>query len=228
MPAALHRFLDRHPKLRSAIRWLRWQTKKVPGLDRISIAIDTAYFKDVSDERPPTDEYAGEDPYLAAYSQFLISRTYGRVLDVGCGHGYLTVKIAAHPRVTSVVGVDKIADFRSKHANVEYRTNDITGPEDFPGKFDVIVASEFVEHLSEEDHKKVLIKIAKALKPDGIYIGSTPRNPTRFKTFSGSRWHVREYNEKDLAGLLRVFFNDVRVTALSEYGLAWEAKGPKK
>jgi 2-polyprenyl-3-methyl-5-hydroxy-6-metoxy-1,4-benzoquinol methylase len=224
----LKTFLHAHPQLRSAARWMRWQTKKVPGLDRISMAIDEAYFKDAGVERPEDHEYSGTDEYSVKYANFLVPKAYGRVLDIGCGYGYLTEKIAANPDVHEVVGVDKIADFRCLHPKITYQTNNLTEvSENFPGQFDVIVSSEFIEHISEEDYKKLLKKIVNAIKPNGIYIGSTPRNPTRFKKFSGSRFHVREYNMKDLSAILRTFFNEVTVTALSEYCLAWEAKSPK-
>jgi 2-polyprenyl-3-methyl-5-hydroxy-6-metoxy-1,4-benzoquinol methylase len=219
-------FLHSHPRLRNSARWMRWQAKKVPGLDRVSMAMDAAYFKDAGVERPEDQEYSGTDEYSVKYSNFLVPKTYGRVLDIGCGHGYLTEKIAANPKVDSVVGVDKIADFRCLHPNITYQTNNLTEPDDFPGQFDVIVSSEFIEHISEEDYKFLLTKITKALKPGGIYIGSTPRNPTRFKKFSGSRFHVREYNMKDLSIVLQMFFGEVTVTALSEYCIAWEAKKP--
>lgn len=228
MFSKIKKFLHAHPRIRNAVRWIRWQTKKVPGLDRVSMAIDAAYFNDSGVERPETNQYSTEDEYSKKYSAYLIPKAYGRVLDVGCGHGYLTQRIAANPKVTEVIGVDKINDFRCRDPKITYQTNNLTElSEDFPGTFDTIVSSEFIEHISEEDYKTLLVKIVKALKPDGIFIGSTPRNPTRFKKFSGSRFHVREYNMKDLSGVLQMFFDEVTVKALSEYCLVWEAKRPK-
>lgn len=210
------------------VREWRWQLKRIPLVCRISIAIDAAYFRGAheGEERPNADVHGGADEYSEAYAKFIVPRAHGRVLDVGCGRGYLTRRIAENPAVTAVVGVDKIKNFDNPHPKITYLSEDLPPAGDFPGKFDVAVASEFVEHVTEEDHKKILAKIARALKPDGAYIGSTPHNPTSFKTFSGSRFHVREYNKKDLMSILRSFFCDVVVTALPEHCLVWEARRP--
>lgn len=224
--AALKDFLHKHPKLRNGVRELRWQLKKIPVIDRISIAFDAAYFKDAGEERPSADVRCGADEYAEAYAKFIVPRAHGRVLDVGCGRGYLTQRIAQHPRVEAVVGVDKIKDFCNPHPKITYVSENLPPSGDFPGKFDVVVASEFVEHITEEAHKSIVAKVARALTPHGVYIGSTPHNPTNFKTFSGSRFHIREYSREDLEKLLRSFFHDVVVTALPEHCLVWEARRP--
>ena len=225
--AWVQKFLHDHPKVRSAVRDARWQIKKVPLINRISIAFDTAYFKNAGDERLHAENADGRDEYAEAYWAFISPRVHGQVLDVGCGSGYLTKRIAANPKVQSVVGVDKIQDFQTSDPKITYVTDDLTRPKDFPGTFDVVVSSEFIEHVREVDCRKILAKITKALKPGGVFIGSTPHNPTAFKTFSGSRFHIREYNEKDLTRLLKDFFGDVVVTALSTHCLVWEAKQPR-
>lgn len=226
MLSKLKKFLHKHPKLRNGVREFRWQVKRIPVINRISIAFDTAYFKDAGEERPNANVHGGADEYAEAYAKFIVPRAHGRVLDIGCGRGYLTRRIALNPRVEAVVGIDKIKDFDSPHSKIIYVSGDLPQAGDFPGKFDVVVASEFIEHIAEEDHKKILAKVARALEPHGVYIGSTPHNPTNFKTFSGSRFHVREYNEKDLKQLLQSFFRDVIVTALPEHCLVWEARRP--
>ncbi len=226
MLSKLKAFLQAHPKLRNSIRELRWQMKRIPVIDRASIAFDAAYFKDAGEERPNADVHGGADEYSEAYANFLIPRAHGRVLDVGCGRGYLTRRIAGNPKVEAVVGIDKIGNFDNPHPKVTYVSEDLPPAGDFPGKFDAVIASEFVEHITEDDHNNILAKIARALKDDGTYLGSTPHNPTNFKTFSGSRFHVREYNKKDLKNILQLYFHDVRVTALPEHCLVWEAKRP--
>lgn len=219
----LHNFLNAHPGVRSCIRWLRWQTKKVPLLRNISMLIDRQYFASSGEERP--DEHNGVvgDPYFESYAAVLSKKCRGRVLDLGCGHGFLTARLAESPAVNAIVGLDKINDFRAPHPKVSYQTQDLSTTAALPKGFDTVVTSEFIEHISEEAFERLLVRVAVALLPGGIFIGSTPKNPTPYSVFSGSQFHVREYNTKDLKRILEKQFEQVSVVPISEYCLTWEA-----
>ncbi|MBI1245690.1 MAG: methyltransferase domain-containing protein [Alphaproteobacteria bacterium] len=87
------------------------------------------------------------------YHDFFVTRiTAGqRVLDVGCGNGYLARRIAADAGA-AVVGVDIVAANIEKacrlhaHERVEFRIGDIL--REIPaGGFDVIAMSNVLEHL---------------------------------------------------------------------------------
>jgi len=222
----IKRFLAAHRGIRNAIRWLRWQAKKIPLVRDISIAIDTKYFADAGMERPDTEHGEFDWEYFESYVRPLVASAHGRVLELGCGHGFVSERLAQSDAVASVVAVDKISDFLRQHPKIEYRTLDLRS-NDLPRGFDSIVTSEFIEHISEEEFTKLLSKVALSLNPDGVFVGSTPRNPTPYKTFSGSRFHVREYSERDLKSLLSSRFNEVSVIPISEYCLIWTAEHPK-
>ena len=224
---SMGRFLDRYPGARKFFRWLRFQIKKVPGLAKLSIAFDKKYFSYVGDERPYEEHGTNKDDYFESYARILSKEVHGRVLDLGCGYGYLTERYALNPEVASVLAIDKINDFRRRHLKIEYLSRDLAKEKDLPGKFDVISTSEFIEHLTEEDFLNLLPRIGGALREGGIYIGSTPRNPTKYKTFSGSRYHLREYNEKELTAILERYFRRVKVRPVSDYCMVWEAEGVK-
>ncbi|MFH0891130.1 MAG: class I SAM-dependent methyltransferase [Candidatus Liptonbacteria bacterium] len=219
-------FLAGHAGLRNFVRDARWHIKRIPVLRDLSIAFDSYYFSKTGTERKSDGELI-PDAYFESYASEISSRAKGDVLDLGCGYGYLTKRIAESGQVNSIVAMDKIDDFRCHHDKIEYKTGDINLAEIGAHRYDTIVTSEFVEHLSEENYRVLLGKVARALRPGGSYLGSTPNNPTPYKTFSGSRFHAREYSQKDLLGLLGKYFHKVEVFPSSVHCLIWEAKSPK-
>jgi 2-polyprenyl-3-methyl-5-hydroxy-6-metoxy-1,4-benzoquinol methylase len=174
------------------------------------------------------ERYDGRDPaeaaYVERYAALVYAHAHGRVLDLGCGHGFLTCRIAERAEVTEVVGIDRIGDFRSAHPKVRFLSRDLARAADLPGEFDVVVATEFIEHLSEAAFAALLPRIAAALKPGGRFVGSTPPNPTPAPTFSGSPFHEREYQPEALAALLRRLFVDVDVRVHDSDLMTWVAR----
>lgn len=226
MYSIIRKILEKLPLLRRLIRWLRWQFKKIPVLRDISIAIDRSYFADAGVERPDGEHTDFDWDYFETYAKPLSQLASGRVLELGCGHGYVSERLAQSSMVTGVVAIDKIDNFLKQNSKIEYRTLDLRSDEDLPNGFDTVVASEFIEHISEDDFRKLMKKITKALKGDGRFIGSTPLNPTPYKTFSGSRFHVREYSKRDLENILKEHFREVSVTPVSQYCMTWSAATP--
>jgi 2-polyprenyl-3-methyl-5-hydroxy-6-metoxy-1,4-benzoquinol methylase len=90
-------------------------------------------------------------PFERALLGFLPARC-GRVLEVGCGHGVLTRRVAA--RADSVLALDlspemvRIARARSAAwPNVEYRVADVAAAELPPAAFDVVLSAATLHHL---------------------------------------------------------------------------------
>jgi 2-polyprenyl-3-methyl-5-hydroxy-6-metoxy-1,4-benzoquinol methylase len=220
----LRDYLGAHPGLRNTLRRARWHAKRIPVLRNMSIAFDRKYFTHSGTERR-SEADTGADQYFEMYAPVIAARARGEVLDLGCGHGYLTERIARSSAVTKVVGMDKINEFRGEHPKIKYETADIAKMDRIPGSYDTIVSSEFVEHISEEDHERLVGKIAQALKPGGIYLGSTPHNPTPYKVFSGSQFHLREYNRRDLRVLLLKYFQEADFLKTDPQCLVWQARG---
>jgi ubiquinone/menaquinone biosynthesis C-methylase UbiE len=85
--------------------------------------------------------------------------------------------------------------------------------------FDVVVASEVLEHLDDEQREKSLRQVQRVLKPGGIFIGTVPHNehlkdnlavcPNCAHKFH--RWgHVKSYNPKSLEQELSGHFSYVK------------------
>jgi SAM-dependent methyltransferase len=98
------------------------------------------------------------------------------LLDVGCGAGtYLTFPIAKRFPAVRVVGVDSdypsisFAQRNYPLSNLEFKLFDILGEHE---KFDLIIASEVIEHV--EDPLKFLVNLKSRLNPGGVLIVTLP------------------------------------------------------
>ena len=134
-----------------------------------------------------------------------------RLLDVGCGDGYLTTKFARHAR--QVTGIDPdtamLTDARTLHAepNVEY---DAGSAEKLPyadASFDRVVAVSVVEHFDSPEGG--LKEMSRVLKPGGVLAISVdsllPENsPEDFRRWHATRYHVTTYFRREqILALLR-------------------------
>jgi SAM-dependent methyltransferase len=97
-----------------------------------------------------------------------------RVLDAGCGTGYGSAELARS--ASSVTAIDFSQDaigYAQEHfqlPNLHYQVGDCLAlPE---GPFDLIVAFEVIEHLSE--WPQFLLEVKRALAPGGLFLVSTP------------------------------------------------------
>ena len=92
-----------------------------------------------------------------------------RILDLGCGDGVLTEKIAASG--ASVVGVDAAADMvaAAQKRGLDARVADGTML-DFKGEFDAVFSNAAL-HWMKDDPDAAVSGVARALKPGGRFVG---------------------------------------------------------
>ena len=99
-----------------------------------------------------------------------------RVLDLGCGNGYVTVKLAklGHRTIGIDASTDGIAIACSAYSGVEFRVGSIYDKDlaDAVGEVECVVSLEVVEHLFEP--KKLFEQSWRVLKRGGHLIVSTP------------------------------------------------------
>ena len=99
-----------------------------------------------------------------------------KILDVGCGRGWLANKLTPYGLVTGIDPVPGVIEYaRSLYKAIDFRCQNPNQllREAGNGKFDVIVCSEVLEHVYL---KKKFIKILRKLvKTNGYIIISTPR-----------------------------------------------------
>lgn len=167
-----------------------------------------------------------------------------RVLDYGCGHGWMGMYMASRLNV-EWVGWDMDAGARrwaSRFAD-DYQTDDQPGrfhvSDNLPdAKFDIVVCSEVMEHVP--DYRALLATLEDRCASDGLVIMTTPYGPTEFGTHSwlGFRNHIHHFELADLREILKgkpdLFFHvapEKRNELLNEpcgfylYGWAPDGKG---
>ena len=123
------------------------------------------------------------------------------VLDLGCGEGFISG--AAAPLCKKVIGIDysdeAIECARSKYPDVEFYSGPCTRV-DFPGEsFTKVLCFEVIEHITLLQVKKMLNEVLRVLRPDGMFIGSTPLRTTA-QSNPATYSHIYEYNESELRG----------------------------
>lgn len=150
------------------------------------------------------------EEHLARY-QLACAYVNGRkVLDAACGTGYGSYMLseAGAAEVTGVdISPDSIAGametYRSE--NISFRQGDINKLPFADGSFDAVISFETIEHI--ENGRTWIAESARLLKPNGIFIVSTPnRSVTNVGSFYEeqpmNRFHRHECNLYEFTGWL--------------------------
>jgi len=147
----------------------------------------------------------------AGYREVIARLGSGVVLDVGCGVGTETSRLAGADRV--VVGADYSSDTvrlaaHSSTPGLEYVVSDgaVLGLRD--RSVDFAVSSHIIEHFVNP--ARHVIELARVLRADGTVFVITPNAPADFE----NPFHVYLFEPEHLVSLLSLFFEDV-----SCYGL---------
>jgi SAM-dependent methyltransferase len=149
----------------------------------------------------------------AGYREVLARLGAGVVVDVGCGVGEETARLAAPDRF--VVGVDyDAATARGASAAhgargaLAFATGDGARLPLGDGTADWVVSSHIVEHFVHPERH--VGELARALRTDGTAFVITPNAPADFE----NPFHVYLFEAAQLRSLLALFFEEVAVGGL--------------
>lgn len=166
-----------------------------------------------SDEYSEADPYSVEENLTGPFHQRRIILTLellrdignpGRILDVGCGEGYITEEIKRAFPDSDVHGMDySLSAVRKAHASfphISFSVGDALQRHYPEGLFDVVVYNNLWEHVT--DPIGLANRAKEVLRPGGYVIVSTPsrfRTRNLVRTLLGkkvrmmSKHHVTEY-----------------------------------
>ena len=133
----------------------------------------------------PNQDEAARWSKIAAFLEYLLRRVRQadperqlRILDVGCGRGWLTNLATAYGTcegIEPVAGVIEHARRLFPHLRFEAGTaQSVLSRPDF-APYDVILCSEVIEHIPHGRKEGFVAELATLLKPDGYVILTTPR-----------------------------------------------------
>ena len=151
-------------------------------------------------------------PLVARYRSVLRRIPAGttRILDVGCGDGYLTYLIAKRNPQAHVTGIDdeesgirqaNAMTARTGVSNLEFRHVPAGATPFRDAEFPIVVLADVIEHVPQVP--SMLRELKRVLADGGALIVTTPNKQP------GSKWdprHVKEYTAHELRGELEALF----------------------
>lgn len=149
------------------------------------------------------------------------------IADFGCGLGWNTKVLSLFCQ--RVIGIDKsskaieTAQIRSGASNVEWICGDMSDDLLLAGSIDMAVSVQSLEHLDKDQMQRFFANVSKALKPNGMLVGSTTEF-RRHSVIDASHGHHFEPGRADFIRMASRFF---RVEKMRNDTLrTWDRAGP--
>lgn len=127
--------------------------------------------------------YKSQDPYKVSVSGYELEKMdraisslgfekkFGSILEIGCGEGEMTARLAAISGRTLATDISDMAIRRTREAassfpNVDTQRLDLLTDEP-PGQFDLVVASEVLYYFEKEQLPAILERVTSCVKNGG-------------------------------------------------------------
>ncbi|NQT72774.1 MAG: class I SAM-dependent methyltransferase [Chloroflexi bacterium] len=168
-----------------------------------------------------------EDGYLKMkyVVEFAGIKQRGRVLDIGCGHGFFVYAVQDLGYQALGVDVDPEAiDFGQSRLGIDIEKVSIDCLEVLQKDFDIVTAWQVLEHLRMPG--SCTRSVSKLLKPGGVFAGSVPNVGGITARLRGTKWylmippeHLNYFTERSMkhmltqAGLVPLFVGTIPLYA---------------
>ncbi len=164
----------------------------------------------------PNADEAARWTKIVAFLEFILRRVREqnphkvlRILDVGCGRGWLTSLASTYGHCEGIEPVSEVVAHARRlfpHLRFEAGTADqVLARPDF-APYDIVVTSEVLEHVPHGQKDLFLAQIAALLTPEGYLVLTTPRGEMweQWKAIAPPNQPIEDWvTEEDLRGLLR-------------------------
>jgi SAM-dependent methyltransferase len=163
--------------------------------------------------------------YLPSIPTLLKADHAVRVLDLGCGSGWLSIYLAREG--FAVTGVD-IADHalelaqmwaKNEDLSIKFDIADLADMKYEENAFDGIVANSIFEHLTYDLALGTMLTLQSILKPGGIFIGCFDKVGTGPGEYFKLEDGTQVYTDKGRSGMMLRCFSD---DELKEFFSAWQ------
>jgi SAM-dependent methyltransferase len=151
---------------------------------------------------------------LRIFRRHLARQPRPRVLEIGCGTGYVLQGMAAENRY-ELTGLEAhiagLRHARNRLPAVQFVQADARNLP-YESAFDAVGAFDVIEHIVEDD--AVLASVYRALKPRGIFIVTVPQHMWLWSPTDVQALHKRRYTRRQLsAKLLAAGFDILRYSS---------------
>jgi ubiquinone/menaquinone biosynthesis C-methylase UbiE len=113
-----------------------------------------------------------------------------RLLDIGAGSGVISIPFSKKVKQVTALDVSEklLAEMQNK-PGITTMVADARDMEFEPGSFNKVVVYFAIQHFTEEETVKLMLRISKWLRPGGIlYVGDIPDVNNKFLFFSKPEW----------------------------------------
>ena len=143
-------------------------------------------------------------------ARYLLASRYidsdSKIGDLACGVGYGSYLMATTSRVSQIWAMDidkgaiEYANENYAHSAIRFSVKDLSNSPLEENFFDLITSFETIEHIS--DAKSLLKSLHAALKPNGLFLCSTPNETVIPLAKMKNPYHVRHYTPAEFGAIL--------------------------